>query len=142
MSIDYLMAKQKMKLKSSLIDMDDKCNKFFPSFSFFNDEFIPGEHLVNTFSDHFSFYSHTLNIQKHMENLKENTIRASSDLFLSIIMSNASIKNQVAISILHIHSFNKPIIVKFTNGRLSFSLFYLLFLFLFCFIFLFSIFYF
>ncbi len=37
-------------------------------------------------------------------------LRVSSDLFSSIVMSDASIKNQVATSILHIHSFNKPIV--------------------------------
>ena len=73
-----------MKLKSPLIDVDDKCNEIFLSYSFFNDEFISGKHLVNTFSDHFSFHPHTLNIQKHIENLEEIAIRASSDLFLSI----------------------------------------------------------
>jgi len=112
--IDHLIAKQRMKLKSPLIDVDDKCNEFFPSFSFFNDEFIPGKHIVDNFSDHYSFHSHTLNIQKHMKmllkNLEETTIRASSNPFSSIIVSDASIKNQVATSILHIHSFNKPII--------------------------------
>jgi len=33
-SIDYLMAKQKLYLKSLLININDKCNEFFPSFSF------------------------------------------------------------------------------------------------------------
>ena len=109
-SIDHLMAKQRMKLKSSLIDVDDKCNEIFLSFSFFNNKFITRKHLVDTFSDCFSFHPHTLNIQKHIEYLEEIAIRASSDLFWSIIVSNASIKNQVATSISHIHSFNKLII--------------------------------
>ena len=103
------MAKQKIKLKFSFVDADDKCNEFFLSFSFFN-EFISRKHLVDTFSDCFYFHPHTLNIQKHIENLEEITIRASSNPFSSIIVSDTSIKNQVAISILHIHSFNKPIV--------------------------------
>ena len=37
-------------------------------------------------------------------------LRASSNPFLSIVVSDVSIKNQVATSILHIHSFNKPIV--------------------------------
>ena len=45
-----------------------------------------------------------------MENLEEIAIKASSDPFLSIVVSDVSIKNQVATSILHIHSFNKPIV--------------------------------
>ena len=104
------MAKQRIKLKFSLIDADDKHNEIFLSSSFFNDEFIPGKCLVDTFSDHFSFHPHTLNIQKHMENLEEITIKTSSDPFSSIVVFDASIKNQVATSILHIHSFNKSIV--------------------------------
>jgi len=109
-SIDHLMAKQRIKLKSPLIDADDKHNEIFLFSSFFNNEFIPGKCLVDTFSDHFSFHPCTLNIQKHMENLKEIAIRAFSDPFSSIVMSDASIKNQIATSISHIYSFNKPIV--------------------------------
>ena len=90
--------------------MDDKRNKFFPSFSFFNDKFNPGKHIVDIFSDHYSFHPHTLNIKKHMKNLEETTIRVLSDLFSSIVVSDANIKNQVTTSISHIHSFNKPIV--------------------------------
>jgi len=104
------MTKQRMKLKSPLIDVDDKYNEFFPSFSFFNDEFNPGKRIVDIFSDHYSFHPCTLNIKKYMKNLEETTIRALSDPFSSIIVSDASIKNQIATSISHIHSFNKPIV--------------------------------
>jgi len=45
-----------------------------------------------------------------MKNLEETTIRASSNPFSSIVISDASIKNQVTTSISHIHSFNKPIV--------------------------------
>ena len=106
------MAKQRMKLKLPLIDADDKCNKFFLSFSFFIDEFKPGKCIVDIFSDYYSFHPCILNIKKHMKNLEvsETTIRTSSDPFSSIVVSDTSIKNQVATSISHIHSFNKPIV--------------------------------
>jgi len=104
------MAKQRMKLKLPLIDVNDKYNKFFPSFLFFNDEFIPGKHLIDTFSDCYSFHSCTLNIQNHIKNLEETTIRASSNPFSSIVVSDADIKNQIVTSISYIHSFNKPIV--------------------------------
>ena len=104
------MAKQISRLKLSIINVDDKHNKFFPSFSFFNKEFNFGNRIVDIFPNHFSFHPYSLNIEKHIENLEEITLRASSDPFSSIVMSDVSIKNQVATSILHIHSFNKPII--------------------------------
>ena len=110
MFINHLMAKQRMKLKLPFIDADNKHNKFFPSFFFFNDEFKSGKCIVDIFSDYYSFHPCISNIKKHMKNLEETTIRALSDPFSSIIVSDASIKNQVATSILHIHSFNKPII--------------------------------
>ena len=109
-SINHLMAKQRMKLKSPFINANDKCNEFFLSFSFFNDEFKLGKCIIDIFSDHYSFHSCILNIKKHIKNLEETTIRASSNPFSSIVVSDTSIKNQVATSISHIHSFNKSIV--------------------------------
>ena len=109
-SIGCLTAKQRIWLKSPLIDVDNKHNKFFFSFSFFNEEFKPRNHLVNIFPDCFYFHSCLSNIQKHIKNLDEITFRALTDPFSTIIVSDASIKNQVATSISYIHSFNKLII--------------------------------
>ena len=55
-SLNNLMAKQKSRLHSPLIDMDERCNEFLPTFSPFNDEFSPGSRLIDSFSDHFSFH--------------------------------------------------------------------------------------
>ena len=92
-SINYLMAKQKSRLKSPIIDVDDKYNEIFPSFSFFNKEFNPRNCIVDIFPDCFSFHSHSSNIKKHIENLEEIMLRASSDPFSSIVVSDVSIKN-------------------------------------------------
>ena len=121
--IDHLTAKQKSKLKLFLINVDNKRNEFFPSFFFFNHEFKPGSHIVNIFPDCISFHSHTPNIKKNISNLEEITINTSNNPFTTIIISDARIKNQVAISILHIHSYNKPVIkilhraVNITNAE-------------------------
>jgi len=45
-----------------------------------------------------------------MKNLEEVMFKVSSNPFSTIVVSDASIKNQVATSISHIHSFNKHII--------------------------------
>ena len=58
----------------------------------------------------FPFYPCSSNIKKHFKKLEEITLRASSDLFSTIVVSDTSIKNQVPTSILHIHSFDKPVI--------------------------------
>ena len=110
MSIDHLTAKQRIQLKLPLIDISDKHNKCFPSFCFFNEEFKPGNCIVDIFPNQFSFHPHLTNIKKHMKNLEEVTFKASSNSFSTIVVLDASIKNQVATSILHIHSFDKLVI--------------------------------
>ena len=45
-----------------------------------------------------------------MKNLEEVTFKASSNSFSTIVVLDASIKNQVATSILHIHSFDKLVV--------------------------------
>ena len=97
-------------MKSPLIDVDNKYNKFFSSFSFFNEEFKPGNHLINLFLDYFSFYPCSFNTKKHIKKLDNITLRASFNPSSTIIVSNASIMNYVATLIFHIHSFNKSII--------------------------------
>jgi len=104
------MAKQRLHLKSPLINVDNKHNKFFPLFSFFNKEFKPGNYLIDLFSDHFSFYPHSSNTKKHIEKLDDITLKASSNPSSTIVVSDTSIMNHVTTSISHIHSFNKPII--------------------------------
>jgi len=119
-SIDCLTAKQRIWLKLPLINVNDKHNENFPSFSFFNREFKPGNHLVDIFPDCFSFHSHLSNIKKHIKhikNLDEITFRALSDPFSTIIVSDASIKNQVIGStIIGIREGTlKPILFSFSN---------------------------
>ena len=109
-SINYLTPKQRLCLKSLLIDVDNKCNEFSPSFSFFNEEFKPGNCFIDLFSDCFSFHSCSPNIKKHIEKLDYKVFRASSNPSLAIVISDASIKNHVTTLILYIHSFNKPVI--------------------------------
>ena len=96
-------------MKSALIDIDNKCNELIPFFSFFNEEFRPGNCLIDSFSDRLSFYPCSSNIKKHMEELDNTTLRALSNTFFTIVVSDASIKNHVTTSISHIHSHNRPI---------------------------------
>ena len=104
------MAKQRIQLKSLLIDIDKKHNKIFSSFCFFNKGFKPGNRIVDIFPDQFSFHPHLINVKKHMKNLDEVTFKVSSNPSSTIVVSDANIKNQVTTSISHIHSFDKPII--------------------------------
>jgi len=96
-------------MKSALIDMDNKHNELVSFFSFFNEEFRLGNHLIDSFSDRFSFHLCFSNIKKHMEELDNTTLRALSNTFSTIVISDTSIKNHIATSILHIHLHNRPV---------------------------------
>jgi len=90
--------------------MDNRHNEIFPSFLWFNEEFKPGNHLVDLFSDCFSFHLHSLSTNEHIEKLDDIAFRASSNPSSSIVMSDTSIKNHVATSISYIYLYDKPVI--------------------------------
>ena len=56
LSLNTLTSKQRLHLSSSLINMDNKKNEFLPFFDPFNQEFSPGNHLIDSFSNRFSFH--------------------------------------------------------------------------------------
>ena len=51
-----------------------------------------------------------MNVKKHMKNLNEVIFKVFSNLFFTIVVSDASIKNQVATFISYIHFFDKPVV--------------------------------
>ena len=90
--------------------MDNKCNEFLSTFTLLNKEFSLGNHLCDNFPDHFSFYSHFYNVKNQLCKLDNVIIVISLDPSACIIISDASIKNHIAISILYVYSSNWPII--------------------------------
>ena len=56
LSIEKLTPKQRLKIKSSIINANNRLNGIFNSFDLFNNEFSPRNRLINLFSSHFSFY--------------------------------------------------------------------------------------
>ena len=110
LSLESLTTKQKLKLQSSLINMDNSCNKYILLFSSFNQEFSFGNRLINSFSDQFSFHYHSWEAKNQIKNLDDTITEAFSDPFSSIVVSDTSIKNSITTSMLYIHSYNKPII--------------------------------
>jgi len=51
------MLKQQLKIKSSIVDINNCLNGIFPSFDPFYKELSSGFKLVDNFSDHFYFYT-------------------------------------------------------------------------------------
>ena len=110
LSLNKLTPKQQSWLHSLLINMNNKYNEFLPSFSPFDEELSLGKRLIDSFSDWFSFHTQTYDIKKHICDLDNIAISASNDLHISMVLLDASIRNNVATSISHIYSHNKPII--------------------------------
>jgi len=114
LSLKRLTPKQCLNIKGPVVDMNNKINEIFSLFDLFNKEFSPRDRLIDVFPNHFSFYSTNRqseeSIKMHIHNLNNIILWASADLKSAIAVSNASIKNQIAISILHIHVYNRPII--------------------------------
>jgi len=93
--------------------MDNWFNEIFLSFIPLHPEFSPGSRVIELFSNCFSFHlvseynnSHKAQIQR-LDNLTIESSRASS---YSLVITDASVKNNTATSISHIHIHNKPVI--------------------------------
>ena len=110
LSLNKLMHKQQLWLHSPLINMDNKYYEFLCFFSLFNKEFSLEKRLINFFLDYFSFYTWKWDIKCYLWNLDNITISTSTDSHSIMVISDASIRNNVAISILHIHLYNRLII--------------------------------
>ena len=113
-SLERLMPRQQLLLKGPIIDTNNRLNRVFPSFDSLSSEFSPSNRLIDIFASCISFY---FTDRKNKENRKAhicklNTIifEAFSDSRTSIIVLDTSIKNQVAILIVHIHTHNSPVV--------------------------------
>ena len=113
-SISSLTKHQASVIKGHLIDSCNTSYGIFPSFSPLNQEFSPSSCIIDIFPDHFSF-----NLVTKKEKEKNDQIRAqeldnmvflnSSSSHIALVISDASIKNNIAISISHIHIANRLI---------------------------------
>ena len=107
-SLNSLTNCQCSLIKSHFVDMVNRCNGIFPSFTPLHSEFSPGHKIINNFSDQFLFNLH--NKQKdnkiHTQQLDNMVIESSNSSSTAIVVTDASIKNDIATSILHIHTHN------------------------------------
>ena len=114
LSLDVLTPKQRSMIKGLVINMDNRFNKVFHSFNPFNKEFSLDSHLIDIFHSHFLFHCSNKqsdqDIKSHIHLLNNITIKSLLDPSYAFVVSNASIKNNVAMSISHVHVYDKPII--------------------------------
>ena len=112
-SIGSLTNRQKNITKGHLIDSCIKSYGIFPSFSPLNQEFIPGSRIIDIFSDCFSF--NLVNKKEkeknkiHTQELDNMVLHNSLSSHAALIITDASIKNDIATSISHIHIANHPL---------------------------------
>ena len=111
--IGLLTNRQRILTKGHLIDSYNKSHEIFPSFSPLSIEFSPGNHIIDNFSDQFSF-----NLVNRKEKMKDNihaqeldkmVLQISSSPHTALVITDASIKNDIATPISHIHSTNSPL---------------------------------
>jgi len=113
-NIGSLTNRQRSLTKGHLIDSNIKSYGIFPSFSPLNPEFSPGHHIIDNFSNHFSFNLVNKNDKNpnktHAQELDDMVLHNSSLPHTALVITDASIKNDIATSISHIHSANQSII--------------------------------
>ena len=104
---------QYLKIKSSIVNANNCLNKNFLSFDTLNSEFFSRNKLTNSFLNYLSF--HIIN-HKDKESKNSHLCILDKIIFevllkanLVIIVSDTSIKNNIATFINHIHSCSNPI---------------------------------
>ena len=90
--LEGLIPRQQVIIKSLIIDINNRFNKVFLSFSPFNYKFSPGNKLIDIFPNHFSFYilnrKSDNNIKSHLLKLNDLILQVLSDPQLVIIVTS------------------------------------------------------
>jgi len=111
--LTLITSKQWLKIKSSIVNTNNHLNGIFLLFDSLNSKISPDFRLIDIFSSHFSFHQANYKDKesKVVYNYKLNDIFTEAILNSKsiIVVSDASIKNNVTISITHIHSYSSPI---------------------------------
>jgi len=110
-SINMLTNHQRTIIKGHLIDSNNKLYGVFPSFSSLHLELYPGSRIVDNFSDWFPFNlaNKGKNDKLHFQQLNKMVLQSSSSPYTAIIVIDTSIKNNIAISISHVHLVDHPL---------------------------------
>ena len=93
--------------------MNNCFNKVYSSFNPLHSKLLPGNRIINTFSDYFSFHPFNEcknNLKERIQKLDNLAIKSLGASTQALVITDASVKNNVATSITHIHIHDKPII--------------------------------
>lgn len=99
--------------------MDNRFNEVFSAFDLINSELQPGNRVIDTFSNHFSFHTFSRkndpSFKSHLQQLDALAIESSTSSSTTLMITDTSVKNNVTSSIAHIHVRNKPIVKVLHN---------------------------
>ena len=83
LSLDSLTSFQRVKIKGTIVDIDDRFNEILLAFNLLNIEFSPGSRVVDIFANHISFHffikSNKDSFKSHLFLLSDLTITSSSE---------------------------------------------------------------
>ena len=100
--------------------MDNRFNEVFSAFDLINSELQPGNRVIDTFSNHFSFHTFSRkndpSFKSHLQQLDALAIESSTSSSTTLMITDTSVKNNVTSSIAHIHVRNKPIVKVLHNA--------------------------
>ena len=104
-SLENITFKQWLKIKSSIVDTNNHLNGIFPFFDSLNSKFSPQFRLIDKFPNCVSFHQANCKDKKskaaHLYNIFFNT---SLDPKSIIVVLDASVRNNIAMSISYVHS--------------------------------------
>ena len=111
--LENITSKQCFKIKSSVVYANNYLNGNFPVFDSLNSKFSLGSCLVDNFSSCFFFhranYKNKESKVAHFHKLNDIVLNALFNSNSVIVVSDTSIKNNVAMSIIYIHLHLNPI---------------------------------
>ena len=114
LSLNSLTRRQCKCIKDHIVDMNNQYNKVFPSFDPLNPEFSPGHRIIDIFNSRFSFHLFSKhsnqNFKLWIQKLDNLALESSSTPSNVLVITDASIKNNITTSISHIHIHSKPIV--------------------------------
>ena len=106
--IDNFTEKQRLKIKSSVVDTNNYLNEIHPSFNRLHRELSPGVCLCDNLSNCFSFHKvdkkKPENIHNYLKSLDELLFNSSLNPNIVIIIADTSIRKNIVTSVSHIFS--------------------------------------
>jgi len=109
----HIISQQRTQTKGHLTDSYNKSLGIFLLFSPISIEFSSGNRIIDNFSDRFSFNlvnrKEKTKINNYTLELDKIVLQTSSSSYTALVIIDVSIKNNIATSVLHIHSMNSPL---------------------------------